>query len=87
MKNDKYHYAGSAIICSSKDLDMPYRSILSVVNITATGTISSNSLTTNTLTTSGVSIHIKSDIVLFRGLDNSLYRDVLLGGVLFYSDV
>ena len=40
---------------------------------TTTGAISSNSLTTNTLTTSGTSLNIKSDIVRFRGLDDTVY--------------
>ena len=43
-----------------KDLDMPYNSIVRVISITATGAIPSNSLITNTLTTSGVVINIKT---------------------------
>ena len=64
-----------------KDLDMPYNSIVRVISITATGAIPSNSLITNTLTTSGVAINIKNDTVLFKGLDNSIYMDAHLRGV------
>ena len=72
-----------------KGLDMPYNSVVSVINITATGTIattgaiSSNSLTTNTLTLSGASINIKSDLLLFKGFDKSIYMGAHLGGLLF----
>ena len=56
-------------------------------NITTTGSISSNSLLTNTLTTSGTSLNIKSDIVRFRGLDNTVYIEADTGGVKFYEGV
>ena len=42
--------------------------------------------TTNTLTTSGAGIKIKSDLVLVRGLGNCLYMDTHSSGVLFYDD-
>ena len=55
--------------------------------LTASGTIASDIATTNTLLTSGVGINIKSDLVLFRGLDKSIYMDAHPGGMLFYDDV
>jgi hypothetical protein len=76
-----------------KQLNMWDNSIGNVTNITATGaisttgSISSNSLTTNTLTTTGTSLNIKSNIVRFKGLDNSIYMETSLAGVQFYSDV
>ena len=59
---------------------------LTVIN-TASGTIASDTATTNALTTSGVGITSKSDIVLFRGLNNSIYMDAHPGRRLCYSDV
>ena len=76
-----------------RHLDMGYRNIFNVNDITATGTISttgaisSNSLTTNTLTTTGISLNIQSNIVRFRGLDNTIYIEGCLGGVQFYDVV
>ena len=64
----------ASYIAILKPIDMGFQNISSVFDFTATGTISttgaisSNSLTTNTLTTSGTSLNIKSDIVRFRGL-------------------
>ena len=52
-----------------EDLDMPYNNIVCVINLPATGAISSKSLRTNTLTASGVAINIKSEFVLFKGID------------------
>ena len=76
-----------------RHLDMGYRNIVNVIDITATGTISttgaisSNSPPTNTLTTSGVALNIKSNLVRFRGLGNTIYINAYLGGVLLYSDM
>ena len=53
----------------------------------ASGTIASDISTTNTLTTSGVGINIKSDRVRLRVLDKAIYMDVPPGGVLFFGDV
>ena len=50
-------------------------------------TIEREMTTTNTLTTSGAGTAIKTDLVLFRGLNNSIYMDAHPGGVLFYDDV
>ena len=51
-----------------------------------TGNITTNgAMTTNTLTTSGTSLNIKSDIVRFRGLDDTVYIEVDTGGVKFYD--
>ena len=68
---------------------------MSVNTLTASGAItsntatidaiSSNSLTTNTLTTSSVALNIKSNLVRFRGLDNTIYIEAYLGGVQFYD--
>ena len=67
-------------VALTRGLDMQFASILSDVNITTTGTISttgtifttgtvsSNTLTTNALTTTGSFINMKSDLVLFKGL-------------------
>ena len=75
-----------------RSLDMGYRNIVNVIDITATGTISttgaisSNSLTTHTLTTSGAALNIKSDLVLFKRLDNSTYMDAHPGDSDVYID-
>ena len=66
---------------------MNYNSISGLTPITASGTIKSDTANTNTLTTSGGALHIKSDLVLFKGLDNTIYMDAHPGGVLFYTDV
>ena len=68
---------------------------MSVVTLTASGAITSNtvttdaisssSLTTNTLTTSSASFNIKSNLVRFRGLDNTIYIEAYPGGVQFYD--
>ena len=53
-----------------------------------TGNITTNgAMTTNTLTTSGTSLNIKSDIVRFRGLDDTVYIEADTGGVKFYDGV
>ena len=57
------------------------------ISISTTGTISSNSLTTNTLTTTGTSLNIKSDIVRFRGLDDTVHIEADTEGVKFYEGV
>ena len=50
-------------------------SISGLTNLTAYGTITSDIATTNTLTTSGVALNIKNDLVLFRGLNGLIYWD------------
>jgi hypothetical protein len=40
-----------------------------LTNLTASGTITSDTATTHTLTTSGAALSIKSDLVQFKGLD------------------
>ena len=81
MKTASQLWKFSSGVSLIKDLDMPYNSIVRVISIAATGAIPSNSLITNTLTTSGVAINIKNDTVLFKGLDNSIYMDAHLRGV------
>ena len=52
----------------TKDLVMPYDSIVSASNISATSTISSNSLTMHTLTTSGAALHITKAMFWLQAL-------------------
>ena len=91
--NDPMMAVGTLYVAIYKQLDMWDNNIVNVTNITATGaisttgSISSNSLTTNTLTTSGTSLNIKSDIVRFRGLDDTVYIEADTGGVKFYDGV
>ena len=54
---------------------------------TASGTIASDTMTANTLTTSGVGLTIKSDLVLCRGLNNLIYIDAQSGEMMLYFDV
>ena len=69
---------------------MDSNSINGLANLTAPGTIPSETASTNTLTTSGDGTTIKSEIVLYRGLDNSINMDAHPSGVLclagFYTD-
>ena len=52
-----------------------------LADLTASGTITSNTVTINTLSTSGAGITIKSNLVMFRGMDNIVYMHAHLGGV------
>ena len=58
---------------------------MGLANLTASGTIATDITTTDTLTTSGPDITVKSDVILFGGLDRSIYMDAHPSGVLFYS--
>ena len=62
------------------------QSISSTSTITGTGHISGGTMTTNTLTTSSSVMNIKSDLVLFKGKDNTIYLDTHLGGTSFLTD-
>ena len=81
----------ASYVAIARDLDMVSKSIVGVIDITATGTISttgaisSQSLTTNTLTISATALNIKSNLVRFRGLDNTIYIEAYLGGVQIYD--
>ena len=51
-------------------------------SVAATGDISSNSMITNMLANAGALINIKSDLVLFKGNDNTIYIEAQPNGVL-----
>ena len=87
MSNTSVISFNSTGITLAADVAMNYNSISGLTNLTASGTITSDTAITNTLTTSGVALNIKSDLVLFKGLDNTIYVDAHPGGVLFYTDV
>ena len=88
-------------IALGADVAMNNNSINGLTNLTASDTITINTVTTNRLTTmssayfniisdsSGISsgINRKTHQVLFKGLDNEIYFDAQHGGVPFYSDV
>ena len=74
-------------IAFGANVAMRSKSIIGLANIRASGTLANNSTTTNTLTTAGAGINIKSDVVLFRGLDFLIYMDAQPGGALFYDAV
>ena len=70
---------------------MNNNSINSITNLTASGTITSGTITSGTITTNNVTtssalLNIKSDLVLFKGNDNSIYLDAHPGGVLCWTD-
>ena len=69
------------------DVAMHSNIITGLHALTASGTIANNITTTNTLRTSGVAITIMIDLVLFRGLDSSIYMDAHPGGMLFNDEV
>ena len=60
---------------------------MSAASVAATGDISSNTMTTNTLTTAGVALNIKNDLVLFKATDNTIYLEANANGVLCSKDV
>ncbi|MFM7982642.1 MAG: hypothetical protein ACKPKO_25300 [Candidatus Fonsibacter sp.] len=61
------------------------KSISSTSTIRATANISGGTMTTNTLTTSSSVVNIKSDLVLFKGNDNSIYLETHPGGTSFFQ--
>ena len=58
-----------------------------LTKFTASGTITIGIAATNSLTACGVGLTIKSNLVMFRGLNHSLDMDAHSGGEVFYSDV
>ena len=55
---------------------------VSAASVAAIGEILSNTITTNTLTTAGALINIKSDLVLFKGNEHTIYLEAQPNGVL-----
>jgi hypothetical protein len=66
--------------------DLTASGTISAASVAATGNISSNTMTTSTLTTASAGMNIKSDFVLFRANDNVVYLEAQPNGVLCSSD-
>ena len=66
--------------------DLTASGTISAASVAATGNISSNTMTTSTLTTASAGMNIKSDFVLFRANDNVVYLEAQPNGVICSKD-